>query len=210
MMLTTYYFLAGASGKRDFWQPVMQRLKSSNLIMHQIDYPSFAGCPAHSNVNSFTDLSDYVFNQIQHPSVIIAQSMGGLFAIRAALEKPNVQALVLVATSGGIDLTPFNIQDWREAYLNTYLDVPHWFTETDVNYQDQLKNIHIPVLLIWANDDAISPLTVGQALQRYLPHAELKVITAKDHHFAFTQPRIIAKWIEEFLLKHAVISDLDK
>lgn len=94
MMLTTYYFLAGASGKRDFWQPVMQRLKSSNLIMHQIDYPSFAGCPAHSNVNSFTDLSDYVFNQIQHPSVIIAQSMGGLFAIRAALEKPNVQALV--------------------------------------------------------------------------------------------------------------------
>ncbi len=32
----------------------------------------------------FEDLQDYVLNQIQQPSVVVAQSMGGIFAVQAA------------------------------------------------------------------------------------------------------------------------------
>ena len=80
-----------------------------------VAYPSFGGYPDDMNVQSFESLQDYVLNQIQQPSVVIAQSMGGIFAVQAALKKPEqVQALVLVATSGGIDLSPFQVADWRE------------------------------------------------------------------------------------------------
>ncbi len=44
-------------------------------------------------------------NQINEESVIVAQSMGGIFAVAVALKKPHlVKGLVLIATSGGINL----------------------------------------------------------------------------------------------------------
>lgn len=104
-------FLPGASGNTAFWQPVMQRLPENNSSM-VVAYPSFGGYPDDVNVQSFEGLQDYVLNQIQQPSVVIAQSMGGIFAVQAALQKSEqVRALVLVATSGGIDLSPFQVAD---------------------------------------------------------------------------------------------------
>jgi pimeloyl-ACP methyl ester carboxylesterase len=58
--------------------------------------------------------------------------MGGIFAVQAALQKPEqVQALVLVATSGGIDLSPFQVADWREDYQQSFT-VPDWFVSASV------------------------------------------------------------------------------
>jgi len=122
-------FLAGASGKIQFWHPVMQLLTAypkTNLLV----YPGFSGAPRHPKVNDFLSLQSYIINQITDPSVIIAQSMGGIFAVQAALEKPTqIRGLVLVATSGGLDLRPFHAKDWREAYLQD-LDLPDWFAVT--------------------------------------------------------------------------------
>ena len=104
-------FLPGASGNTAFWQPVIQRLQDDSTRV--VAYPSFGGYPDEMKVQSFEDLQDYVLNQIQQPSVVVAQSMDGIFAVQAALQKPEqVQALVLVATSGGIDLSPFQLADW--------------------------------------------------------------------------------------------------
>lgn len=76
-----------------------------------VAYPSFGGYPDDVDVQSFEGLQAYVLNQTQQPSVVIVQSMGGIFAVQAALKKPEqVLALVLVATSGGIDLSFFR---WR-------------------------------------------------------------------------------------------------
>ena len=103
-------FLPGASGNTTFWQPVIQRLlqDDSSIV---VAYPSFGDYPDDVDVQNFEDLQDYVLNQIQQSSVVVAQSMGGIFAVQAALQKAEqVQALVLVATSGGIDLSPFR---WR-------------------------------------------------------------------------------------------------
>lgn len=43
-----------------------------------VAYPSFGGYPDEMNVQSFESLQDDVLNQIQQPSVVIAQSMGGI------------------------------------------------------------------------------------------------------------------------------------
>ncbi|QIO04579.1 alpha/beta fold hydrolase [Acinetobacter shaoyimingii] len=196
-------FLPGASGDLSFWQPVLQQLVLSlNLKQDQaqiVPYPEFGGHPAHPNVHRFEDLQQLVLDQIEQPSILIAQSMGGIFAVQAALHKPqHVQALVLVATSGGIDLTPYQVKDWREEYQQNFT-VPDWFVKHHSALDDQLDQIQCPVLLIWGDADPISPVDVGQYLQQKIMDAELKLIAGGQHDLAYKHATQVATWIHDFI-----------
>ena len=190
-------FLPGASGNTAFWQPVIQLLQDDSTIV--VAYPSFGGYADDVDVQSFEGLQADVLNQIQQPSVVIAQSMGGIFAVQAALKKPEqVQALVLVATSGGIDLSPFQVKDWREDYQQSFM-VPDWFVQHQSDLTDSLERIQCPVLLIWGDADPISPVAVGQALHRQIPHAELHIVSQGQHDLAYVHAEHVAQLIQNFL-----------
>ena len=192
-------FLPGASGNTAFWQPVIQLLQDDSTIV--VAYPSFGGYADDVDVQSFEGLQADVLNQIQQPSVVIAQSMGGIFAVQAALKKPEqVQALVLVATSGGIDLSPFQVKDWREDYQQSFM-VPDWFVQHQSDLTDSLERIQCPVLLIWGDVDPISPVAVGQALHRQIPHAELHIVSQGQHDLAIVHAAHVAQLIQNFLSK---------
>lgn len=194
-----WIFLPGASGSRQFWQPVASRCcpDGDYILMH---YPGFDGEPAQMSVSSFESLQSYVIDQIGEPTVLVAQSMGGIFAVQAALQKPNlIQALVLVATSGGIDLTPFNVEDWRVRYL-AELDVPDWFVTSQSRAIAQaLDSINCPILLIWGDQDSVSPIAVGQYLQQRFKHAELHVIEGGQHDLANVYAQQVSRIIQEFM-----------
>jgi len=193
-------FLLGASGNTVFWQPVIQCLPQDYSTM-VVAYPSFGGYPDDVDVQSFEGLQAYVLNQIQQPSVVIAQSMGGIFAVQAALKKPEqVQALVLVATSGGIDLSSFQVADWREDYQQSFT-VPGWFVQHQSDLTDSLERIQCPVLLIWGDADPISPVAVGQFLHRQIPHAELHIVSQGQHDLAYVHAEHVAQLIQNFLTK---------
>jgi pimeloyl-ACP methyl ester carboxylesterase len=193
-------FLPSASGNTAFWQPIIQRLPQDNSTM-VVAYPSFGGYPDDVDVQSFEGLQAYVLNQIQQPSVVIAQSMGGIFAVQAALKKPEqVQALVLVATSGGIDLSSFQVADWIEDYQQSFT-VPDWFVQHQSDLTSSLERIQCPVLLIWGDADPISPVAVGQALHRQIPHAELHIVSQGQHDLAYVHAEHVAQLIQNFLSK---------
>ncbi|MGE8545261.1 MAG: alpha/beta fold hydrolase [Acinetobacter johnsonii] len=193
-------FLPGASGNTAFWQPVIQCLPQDDSTM-VVAYPSFGGYPDDVDVQSFEGLQAYVLNQIQQPSVVIAQSMGGIFAVQAALKKPEqVQALVLVATSGGIDLSSFQVADWREDYQQSFT-VPDWFVQHQSDLTDSLERIQCPVLLIWGDADPISPVAVGQFLHRQIPHAELHIVSQGQHDLAYEHAEHVAQLVQNFLVK---------
>lgn len=192
-------YLPGASGNTAFWQPVISRLEISGQ-QTVLAYPSFGGQAADPKVQCFEDLQRYVLAQIPEQTVIVAQSMGGIFAVQAALQQPQqVRALVLVATSGGIDLTPFHAQDWREQYLHDF-DVPDWFAVTQSQAVHQaLQQLHCPVLLIWGDQDPISPLAVGQYLAQQFQDAELHVIAGGRHDLAAVHAVEVSALIQAFL-----------
>jgi len=52
-------------------------------------WPGFGGVPRDADVNSIDDLVQRVAAAISQPIAILAQSMGGIIAIRAALQKPG-------------------------------------------------------------------------------------------------------------------------
>ena len=192
-------FLPGASGSTAFWHPLIEKLPQ-HYQTKIIGYPGFGDTPESFEVKSFEDLTNHVVDQINEESVIVAQSMGGIFAVAAALQKTQlVKGLVLIATSGGINLERFNVQDWREAYRQAFLKYPDWFVTTNANYEEFLADINVETLLIWGDKDRVSPVSVGQYLNRKFEKSTLYVVKDGDHQLAEKHADEVAVKIESYL-----------
>ena len=194
-------FLPGASGSTAFWHPLIEKLPQ-HYQTKIIGYPGFGDTPESFEVKSFEDLTNHVVDQINEESVIVAQSMGGIFAVAAALQKTQlVKGLVLIATSGGINLERFNVQDWREAYRQAFLKYPDWFVTTNANYEEFLSDINIETLLIWGDNDPVSPVQVGQYLNQKFENSMLYVVKGGDHQLAEKHADEVSVQIENYLKK---------
>lgn len=192
-------FLPGASGNIDFWNPLIDFLPI-HYEKEIIGYPGFGTSTNDKNINNFSDLQNHVTSKIHSKSILIAQSMGGIFAVNKTFTNPSlIKGLVLIATSGGIDLTPFNVQDWRTEYQEQYPRYPNWFMSTNINYEDYLATIHVPILLIWGDDDPISPIAVGKYLNSKLRNSKLHIIEGGKHDLAEKYAKEVSLYINNFL-----------
>ena len=191
--------MPGVGGDPAFWQPVADRLPAS-WQKTLLGWPGLGNQPPAPDINGWDDLYRSVERHIEGKVALVAQSMGGVLAMRAALAHPqSVSHLVLTATSGGIDLTPFHVQDWREEYRRAYPSAPEWVYERPPSHQADLRSLRIPTLLIWAARDPISPPTVGRHLALLLPNAALFEIDADSHLFGREQPDDVAPLIRAHL-----------
>lgn len=194
-------FLPGASGSTTFWHPLIEKLPQ-HYQTKIIGYPGFGDTPQSLEVKSFEDLTNHVVDQINEESVIVAQSMGGIFAVAAALQKLQlVKGLVLIATSGGINLERFNVQDWREAYRQTFLKYPDWFITMNANYEEFLSHINVEILLIWGDQDPVSPVEVGTYLNQIFKNSRLHIVKGGDHQLAEKHADEVATQIKDYLKK---------
>lgn len=196
-------FLPGASGNTRFWQPVAGLLSHPAVRVH-FGWPGFGSTPPDPEVNGIDDLVAAVVAEIDQPTALIAQSMGGVVAVRAALQRPDlVTHLVLTVTSGGINVADLGAHDWRPAFLEANPSVPRWFTEPQPELAPSLGAIKAPALLLWGDADPISPVAVGERLARLLPHAHLRVLAGGNHDLANTLAHVVAPLIDEHLARQA-------
>lgn len=175
-------FLPGASGDGRFWQPVAAQLPPGEKIL--LDWPGLGAVPPRPEIRGFDDLATLVLGHMDREVDLVAQSMGGVVAVLAALARPEaVRRLVLTATSGGVRLPSTGIADWRAEYRQEFPSAAPWVTEYRVDLTDRLPSIRCPTLLLWSDADPISPLAVGQDLARRLPDARLVVVRDAGHMF---------------------------
>jgi pimeloyl-ACP methyl ester carboxylesterase len=192
-------FLPGASGDRDFWKPVADRIRHAGEKV-LLGWPGFGANPPDPSIESLDDLFASVLRRIDRPVDLIAQSMGGVLAVRAALEKPELVChLVLTATSGGVDVSRFGAADWRPEHRRNRPGAPEWFTTDRSDFSARLPEVKAPALLIWSDADPISPVAVGRYLAAMLPRAELVIVPGADHMFARDRAEEIASRIERFV-----------
>lgn len=196
-------FLPGVSGDgRAFWQPVADLLPVDWQRIF-VDWPGLGKIAPAADVAGYDDLVARVIDLLDTPSVLLAQSMGGVMALRAALRQPAaVAALVLTATSGGIDLEPFGVADWRADYRAAWPLAPSWVYQRGEDLAPLLPGLDIPTLLVWATADAISPLPVGRHLARLLPRATLLEIESDDHWVAHLHASTVADAIRRHVDDH--------
>jgi pimeloyl-ACP methyl ester carboxylesterase len=195
----TLMFLPGASGNVDLWKPVAQRIRHRGERRF-FGWPGFGGVPAEVDVTGMCDLVARVTREITRPVDLFAQSMGGVIAVRAALEKPAlVRHLVLAVTSGGLDVRALGGADWRPAFRQANPHSPGWFLEERSDLSALLPEVTAPVLLLWGDADPISPVAVGRRLAQLLPNAELVVLKGGTHDLASERVEEIVPHIERHL-----------
>ena len=207
------FFLPGASGNTAFFNPLIEKIEKLpwQSAVKIVAYPEFNHQPAHPQVYDFASLQAYVLANISDDCIIIAQSMGGIFAVAAALQYPEkVKGLVLAATSGGMDLSGFQVQDWRQDYQASDSNYPDWFVAAKANYTADFAKINMPILLLWGDQDPISPLAVGEFLQQQFPHAVLKIVHGGDHLFLETHADQAAEHIADYLEQFAAVQQSER
>jgi len=83
------------------------------------------------------------------PADLIAQSLGGVIALRVALVAPEkVRRLVLAVTSGGIPMTDHGAADWRGDYRRTFPRAASWILDAPADISPRLDRISQPALLL--------------------------------------------------------------
>jgi len=195
-------FLPGASGRRDIWKPVSERLQLS-AARSFMGWPGFGDVPPAPNVCGLDDLVARVIAELDQPTALLAQSMGGVIAVRAALAKPEyVKRLVLAVTSGGIDVRGLGGEAWQAGFARANPQLPRWFVDDQQDLTVQLEHLHIPTLLLWGDADPISPVTVGRRLLALLPQAELRIVSGGDHDLVSTYAEQVAPYIQQHLSEH--------
>ena len=193
-------FLPGASGDGRFWHPVAERLPPL-WEKTFFDWPGLGRIPPRADITSLADLAGLVLARAgAGPVDLVAQSMGGVVAMLVALARPGlVRRIVLTATSAGIDITPFEPEDWRPDYAQEYPGAGPWILEERPDLSARLPAMTAPTLLVWSDADPISPLGVGRRLAEILPRAELIVVPGVDHMFARDHPDRVAPHVRRHL-----------
>ena len=200
---TKLIFLPGASRNPEFWKPVADRLtyRASRTLL---GWPGFGTVPGDSAINGIDDLVASVIEQIDLPMALITQSMDGVIALLATLQRPTlVIHLMLTATSGGIDISDLRAEDRRPAFNAANLTFPRWFADYKSDLSPVITTLDMQTLLLWGGADPISPVAVGERLSRLLPKTRLHVFAGGGHGFVNTLAADVAPCIDAYLVQHA-------
>lgn len=126
--MTKTIYLPGAGGSASFWQPVAAELGQDGVFLA---WPGLGNEPPSPGVTSIDDMVAMVLAELREPANLIAQSMGGLVAIKAALARPSmVKSLVLAVTSAGVPVADLGGLDWRSDYYAAYPNAARWIAES--------------------------------------------------------------------------------
>jgi len=192
-------FLPGAGGAAEFWHP-LGALLPADWKKTYLSWPGLGNQPHDPAVRGFDDLVQLAAAKIDGPVIVVAQSMGGIVGVRLALSMPGmITHLVLVATSGGIDVSGLGCQDWREAYLTNFPQSQTWIATERPDHAADIPAIACPTLLIWGDSDPISPPAVGERLSHLIKHSALRVIAGGDHDLGRERAHEIAPMIMDFI-----------
>jgi pimeloyl-ACP methyl ester carboxylesterase len=197
--MTHLLFLPGAGGAAEFWHP-LGSLLPARYDKTFLNWPGLGNEAHRPGFDSLDALTAHAAAHLKGDTVVLAQSMGGIFALRLALLYPQrVKKLVLTAASGGIDVMRFGAGDWRPAYRAEYPDAAPWITEARADHTAEIAGIAQPALLLWGDADTVSPVAVGRHLQGLLKHSRLHVVAGGDHGFAQARAAEIAPLVQAFL-----------
>jgi pimeloyl-ACP methyl ester carboxylesterase len=199
--VTAVTLVPGAAGLGSFWHPIARRLPQE-WPRTVLDLPGFGPVPPVAGVESYDALVEHVARQMPGPSLLAGQSMGAYVCLKLALRHPQlVTHLVLSVAAAGVDMGAAGASDWRPRHREAHPESGSWIYGAPEDLTARLPGIRVPVLLIWASRDPLSPLAVADQLEAGLPRASRLVFDTDDHwvlrRFAAQAARAIERHASE-------------
>jgi pimeloyl-ACP methyl ester carboxylesterase len=192
-------YLPGGGGRSYFWRPVADRLWRYGAPV-VLGYPGFGDAPPDPTIPSLSDYYDVLLSTLPPRFHLVAQSMGNVLALRAALESPErLCSLTLCAVTGGLDVRRLGGGEWRQSLRADQPFAPTWFIDDTSDFTDRLGTVRIPSLVISGDADPLSPVRVGVFLRENLVSAALQVVSGGTHSMAHDEPDRIAPLIARFV-----------
>jgi pimeloyl-ACP methyl ester carboxylesterase len=192
-------FFPGAGGRVEHLRPIAERLVRRRPATI-CEYPGLGGVAANPKLGSLDDLQRHLLEQLPERFDLVTMSMGGVLALRIALAHPErLRKLVLMATSGGVDMPALGGIDWRDNFRRVQPHAPSWFLDDRTDMTPELGKLTLPTLLIYGDADLIAPPRVGELLQKKLVNARLEIIPGATHDLEIDHPDLIASMIEAHL-----------
>lgn len=68
-------------------------------------------------------------------------------------------------------------------------------------YEEELRQLNLPVLLVWGSADAEVPLAVAERIAATVDHAELQVLEGVGHDVPLQAPRPLREAVEKMLTR---------
>ena len=71
------------------------------------------------------------------------------------------------------------------------------------NLQDVLKDIKVPTLLLWGEEDEVTTPDIAEMFHRYIPNSELKFVAGCGHAPMIERPDWFSEQVHKFLKEHS-------
>ncbi len=160
--------------------------------------------------------------------ILLGHSFGGQIAIRYAATHNNIEKLILIDSAGIRDyhLLPtirrkiffvaaktgkifFHYDVFRNALYKLarerdYQNAPPLLRRTmstilDDEVIDNLPHVHASTLILWGENDRVTPLHLAHFFQQNIPHAQLKIIAEARHSPQFTHGEEVSDLVADFV-----------
>jgi pimeloyl-ACP methyl ester carboxylesterase len=103
-----------------------------------------------------------------------------------------------VAPTGGAACL-YQGEDWRGDYAKTYPDAAPWVTRDRPAFDDELKRLRCPVMIVSGDADPLSPVSAGQQLAGMIRDSEFAVISGGGHAMAKDSPDAFGDIVRPFI-----------
>jgi pimeloyl-ACP methyl ester carboxylesterase len=208
----------GLAGSTRWWRPVVPAL-SERFDVHLVELPRFRFLSRVRPSDASAWLARWLDDAGLHRPVLVGHSLGGLISAQlAALDPERLHSLVLVDPAGMPTGRPLPLEPLALASALTGLrprffhvlvaDALRWGPDallrgglyalgTDVRLH--LEAIRVPTLVVWGENDVLTPRRLAEAWRDAIPGAQLAVLPDAGHVPMVESPSAFVAALFDFL-----------
>ncbi len=210
--------LHGAGGNHTIWFPLTRQAWPLDLVL--VDLPGHGRLKTQAPLERPEDVLRWLegtLRELPPPRVVVGHSLGGALGLALAARKGMVDAVGMVAsalrfpgreTPGPPEVACrrlFHRPEFRkkcEEHFDRFLDPKT--VEADLrlaaalDLRDEAPNIRLPVLFLWARNDALLPYSLALEARALLPHVRYTEIPG-GHMVVLENPGGVAEALQAFL-----------
>lgn len=193
----TVLVIPGFSQSLESWIKIVKMFpKDYSVIV--LELPSKGKIKKDTALWSEKDFADFciefIHEHIIGEIIFVGHSLGGKIAALISLSLQNRTRLLVLYGVGGVTAN----FSYKKKIIKILKNFFYNRTST-INFSSIYKKISVPTLLIYGEEDLITPIEVGKKISKIINHAKLKIIPQATHLAHKEHPDIFIKHIKDEL-----------